>query len=136
MKKLTKEEIILALVVILLIISLGSLKAQTPRQAVKQYRDECYVRLNEIRAEHNLQPVKVNHLLEADSNQWLHRMLKRYNGKMRHEYSKGQSEVIAHCEDPIDCWMHSPGHKKILLDPSIKEFGLAIVDGYACMKGK
>jgi uncharacterized protein YkwD len=52
-----------------------------------------------------------------------------------HDRSAGK-EVIAYNGDPIDFWMNSPSHKRLILHKRIKKVGYAQYEGYSVARFK
>lgn len=74
--------------------------------------------------------------LEKESEAYLRKMLKMYNGKLVHDKFTTRYEVITTCDDALECWMDSKPHRKILMRRRVKKIGVAFVDGYALARLK
>ena len=103
---------------------------------------------NEIRTEHGLSPLQVHPAL-VHSAQWMARDMVRHN-YLRHTDALGRAidpripefgyadyaeigENIAGgqltAEEVVSDWMHSPGHRANLLNPTFREIGVAYMTG-------
>lgn len=95
---------------------------------------DFYTRLNECRKARLLKPLVIDTALETQSTNRIEIIKIRYQGALVHgRCAAGQSEVLAkNCD--LDCWLESPGHKKILLNRKARRIGFVMVDGIACAR--
>ncbi len=96
-------------------------------------QSDVYQEINRIRKKHLLPALKVDTILEKESQNWVNRIIK--NGrKLTHDHISNRYEVLARCEDPVDGWMNSKTHRKILLKRGVKRIGFYIKDGISCAR--
>jgi len=94
-----------------------------------------YEHLNSIRKDKGISPVKKDIFLQIGCKRWAKICVKKYNAHVMHDRSAGK-EVIAYNGDPIDFWMNSPSHKRLILHKRIKKVGYAQYEGYSVARFK
>lgn len=107
---------LLIILVFLLILSVNSL-GQT-KQAI-------YDQINKVRLERGLAPVPVDKKLEKSAQSWAFFMPYRgvHNTNFRWRFKRMGGECIAWGDSPVEGWMNSKPHSRIIFGKSVKAMG-------------
>lgn len=89
-----------------------------------------YEELNAIRKERGISPIKKSIFLQIGCKRWAKKCVNKYNAHVMHDRSAGK-EVIAYNVYPVEFWMNSPSHRRIILHRGIKKVGFAQYEGYS-----
>jgi len=87
-----------------------------------------YEKLDSIRGEHRINPLKKSFILSIESKRWAKKCVKKYNSHLMHDVH-ADFEVISYNVDPFEAWMNSPSQhhlfrrsKLLLCLPSLSCF--------------
>lgn len=90
-------------------------------------QEDFYDRLNALRKKRLMRPLKVDEKLEAEVKRWLIVA----DGRVMHDWKTFRAEVVTNCLDPLECWMESKPHKRIIMKRKYRYIGFYVVKGVA-----
>jgi uncharacterized protein YkwD len=85
------------------------------------FTQDFYGRLNRVRIENNLPPLEVDKKLQRQSAKWLEH-ISQYPGLV---HDTNVNEVLCENVEPLQAWLASKGHRRILLSKKFTKIGLA-----------
>lgn len=93
---------------------------------------DFYDRLNEYRKKRLLKPLKVDEQLVTEAKLWTIKV----DGKVIHDRKTSRAEVITNGLDPLESWMSSKAHRKIIMGRKYRYIGFYQFNGVACARLK
>jgi hypothetical protein len=91
--------------------------------------------VNDFRSKQLTAPtnLKLDKSLCRGSKRHVKKMIKA-GGKLFHDYTVNQYEVVTNCDDPLNCFINSKPHRKILLTKGLVRIGYYSEGGITCIR--
>jgi uncharacterized protein YkwD len=89
--------------------------------------------INAIRAKHNLPPLESSVKLKISAGIWLSHIV-RHNKGLAHDFDTKYAEILTNSENPVESWMGSTPHRRILLSRKFKKIGISKKNGVVCAR--
>lgn len=123
---MNRKDWTLIIAIIMLVLIMASIRSQA---------QNFYSDLNEYRKAHFLKPLKIDSALEVESMIRVNKIIKNNRALSHGSVKDIVGEVVAkNCDSDLQCWLDSPGHKKIILSRKARRIGYVKIDGISCAR--